>query len=73
MEKDFPDNAPDAILRMMFSGRHISVDWTILSNYLSVLIWDFSYHQILRRGRRLGTWSRTFTKNVPHRLFLHFT
>jgi len=24
-----PNNAPDAILRIMFSGSHISVNWTI--------------------------------------------
>jgi len=26
---DCPNNDPDAILRIMFSGRHISVNWTI--------------------------------------------
>jgi len=26
---DCPNNAPDAILRIMFSGRHICVNWAI--------------------------------------------
>jgi len=26
---DCPNNVPDAILRIMFSGRHINVNWTI--------------------------------------------
>jgi len=32
IEKDCPDNAPGTILKIMYSGRHISVNWTILSN-----------------------------------------
>jgi len=27
---DCPINVPDAILQIMFSGRHISVNWTIM-------------------------------------------
>jgi len=27
---DCPINDPDAILQIMFSGRHISVNWTIM-------------------------------------------
>jgi len=27
---DCPDNAPDAIMQIMFSERHISVNWTIM-------------------------------------------
>jgi len=60
IEKDTPDNAPDAIMRIMFSRRHISVKWTILSNYcLSVLICDFSNKQILIGGLRLGPYFDT--------------
>jgi len=41
IEKDYcPDNAPDAILRLIFSGRPISVNWTILSNCLSMVLAD---------------------------------
>jgi len=51
IEKDCPDNATDAILWIMFSGRHISVNWKILSKFLSVLICHFSHQQILIGGR----------------------
>jgi len=42
---DFPINDPDAILQIMFSGRHISVNWTIMGR---------SSHCYLIGGRRLG-------------------
>jgi len=46
IEKRCPVSAPDAILRIMFSGRHISVNWTILCNYSSVLFCDLYNQQI---------------------------
>jgi len=42
---DCPIDDPDAILQIMFSGRHISVNWTIMGR--SSLCY-------LMKGRRLG-------------------
>jgi len=48
---DCPINEPDAILQIMFSGRHISVNWTIMGwSSLCYLMNGIN----LMKGRRLG-------------------
>jgi len=48
---DCPINDPDAILQIMFSGRHISVNWTIIRrSSLCYLMGGID----LVGGRRLG-------------------
>jgi len=45
-------NDPDAILQIMFSGRHISVNWTIMErSRLCYLMNGLN----LMKGRRLGS------------------
>jgi len=48
---DWPINNPDAILQIMLSGRHISVNWTIIGrSSLCYLMIGLN----LMKGRRLG-------------------
>jgi len=50
---DCPINDPDAILQIMFSGRNISVNWTIMGRCsLCYLMNGLN----LMKGRRLGPW-----------------
>jgi len=49
---DCPINDPDAILKIMFFGRHISINWTIMGR--SSLCYLLDEQLNLMKGRRLG-------------------
>jgi len=50
---DCPINDPDAILQIMFSGRHISVNWTIMGRSTLCYLMNGLTHNLMK-GRRLG-------------------